>query len=225
MLFGNSRADFESEKERNLYYKIFAGYFFNELIPGYEDRLKQFCHLLDNASARGESCSPKLISLDPKSTHVSFDNHLYLFKELETDRGEFADIVIHDISASTIIAIEAKLHSNWSYDKDIVSNQARHAQLNSIVPATAIIPVLLVTRFRWERAKAKESSEHSNYLRFLQDPNCSFRVVLWEEIAGLILEERVREFLEAQLARYDRGSSYARSGKWFVQQPPKTTKA
>ena len=28
----------ESHKERNLYYKIFAGYLFNELVPGLEER-------------------------------------------------------------------------------------------------------------------------------------------------------------------------------------------
>lgn len=225
MLFGNSDTDFESEKERNLYYKIFAGYLFNELIPGFGDRLKEFCRLLENASARGESCSSYPISLDARSTHVSFDNHLYLFDELTTDRGEFADIVVHDSSTRTIVAIEAKLHSKWSFDKDIASNQERHTQLNSILPDVTIVPVLLLTRFRWEHTKAKESSEHSSFLRFQQDLTCKFRVILWEDIAGLIQEEKVRIYLETQLSRYKRGISYIHSGNWFVQRPPKTTNA
>ena len=37
----------ESYKERNLYYKIFAGYIFNELIPGEEERKNQFLNLLN----------------------------------------------------------------------------------------------------------------------------------------------------------------------------------
>ena len=36
----------ESYKERNFYYKIFAGYLFNELIPGEENRKNQFIELL-----------------------------------------------------------------------------------------------------------------------------------------------------------------------------------
>jgi hypothetical protein len=41
----NWRLD-ESYKERNLYYKIFAGYLFNELIHGYEDRKNHFLELI-----------------------------------------------------------------------------------------------------------------------------------------------------------------------------------
>ncbi len=39
MLFDKS--PFESYKERNLYYKFFAGYFFNELVPGAGNGLKR----------------------------------------------------------------------------------------------------------------------------------------------------------------------------------------
>ena len=38
--------DKESYKERNLYYKIFAGYLFNEIIPGEEERKNSFIDLL-----------------------------------------------------------------------------------------------------------------------------------------------------------------------------------
>lgn len=37
----------ESYKERNLYYKIFAGYLFNELIPEYYERKTKFLKLLE----------------------------------------------------------------------------------------------------------------------------------------------------------------------------------
>ncbi len=46
MLFDYGKNILESEKERNLYYKFFAGYFFNELIEGYQDRLMGFLTLL-----------------------------------------------------------------------------------------------------------------------------------------------------------------------------------
>ena len=38
----------ESEKERNFYSKVFAGYYFNELVVGYEARLQSFSKLLRN---------------------------------------------------------------------------------------------------------------------------------------------------------------------------------
>jgi hypothetical protein len=34
MLFDTGPEAFESEKERNCYYKFFCGYFFNELVDG-----------------------------------------------------------------------------------------------------------------------------------------------------------------------------------------------
>jgi hypothetical protein len=225
MLFDSSIGDFESEKERNLYYKIFAGYLFNELIPGYSDRLAEFCHMLDHPTSRGMAAPSQQVILNPDSTHVSFDNHLYLFEELKADRGEFADVFLHDSSNRTMVFIEAKLHSNWAYEKDIVANQRRHMQLKSLMPAVVIVPVLLVTRSRWEHAKAKESSDHSNYLQFHEDPDCAFRVLLWERIADVIREEKVRTFLESQLCRRDRGFSYVGAKDWFVQQPPKKTSA
>lgn len=49
MIFKQEADDFhqlESYKERNLYYKILGGYFFNELIDGYDHRKKQFRKLL-----------------------------------------------------------------------------------------------------------------------------------------------------------------------------------
>lgn len=224
MIFNHSQSDFESEKERNLYYKIFAGYFFNELIPGYDDRLAKFCRLLNEPIARGAGASPSPVVLNPKRTHVSFDNHLYLFSQLRTDRGEFADIIIHDDSNRTLVLVEVKLHSNWSHKKDVIVNQERQSQLKTILPNVRIVPILLLTRFRWECARKKESSEHSNYMKFHQDPKCLFRVILWEQIADLISENKVHEYLVSQLERFQRGISYRIDGEWFIQQAPQKTK-
>lgn len=41
----------ESYKQRNLYYKIFAGYLLNEVIPGSEKRKKEFINLLKSIIA------------------------------------------------------------------------------------------------------------------------------------------------------------------------------
>ncbi|MGN1056045.1 MAG: hypothetical protein ACI4QS_04925, partial [Comamonas sp.] len=42
----------ESEKERNLCSKFFAGYFFNEFTAGYSKRIVQFNRYIQEASGR-----------------------------------------------------------------------------------------------------------------------------------------------------------------------------
>ena len=219
MLFENSPEVFESEKERNLYYKIFAGYLFNNLIPGYDDRLQAFCNLLDKAEERGKACPTSAIHLNPSSTHVSFDNHLYLFSDLKTDRGEFADILLQDKSNRTLVTIEAKLHSNWSYEKDIISNQDRLNKLEGSIGNISIFPILLVSQFRWIHTKNKESVIHSNYVQFRDTPECRFRVILWEQIADIIPNEDVKRFLHSQVSRFDFGFGYKFQNGWFAQDP------
>ena len=135
MLFSIRNDDFESEKERNLYYKFFAGYFLNEHVQGLEMRLQAFCDLLSNCSRGGKNISQEPITLTPECAHVSFDNHGYLFSGLGTDRGEFADILVHDRSTSVVIPIEAKVHSNWSYEKDVISNERRLRLIEREMPS------------------------------------------------------------------------------------------
>ena len=211
---------FESEKERNLYYKIFGGYLFNELVPDYEMRVQNFFDLLKSPVAIGQDAPPLPKSPDPRSTHVSFDNHLYLFDRQEKDRGEFADILVQDAANKTFIAIEAKLHSNWSYEKDIRTNDKRHQRLVELVPPITVVPVLLVTKRRWDHVTKKESNEHSNYLRFVADSECRFRVILWEQIGTKIKDPNVKRFLESQLLRNNKEFVYRSTQDWFIQVPP-----
>lgn len=217
MIFDNSRYVFESEKERNFYYKIFAGYIFNELIPGYQNRLERFCNLLTRPEEKGMGYDKRSINLNPSSTHISFDNHLYLFSQLKTDKGEFADILIHDKNNNVIIAIEAKLHSAWSYEKDIVSNTSRHDLIRNALPSVIIKPVLLLLKYRWDYTKKQESKDHSNYLRFKNDKECKFIVILWEQIRDLIDDEKVMGYFEAQVNRVNLGVGYSFEENWFIQ--------
>jgi hypothetical protein len=87
MLFSIRADDFESEKERNFYYKFYAGYFFNELIPNVETHLSSFCTLLNNCTRGGKSASLIRINLTPNNTHISFDNHGYLFSNIKLIEG------------------------------------------------------------------------------------------------------------------------------------------
>jgi hypothetical protein len=223
MIYDISETSFESEKERNLYYKIFAGYLCNELVPDYDSRVQAFFEVLNAPVAIGQAAPALPESLDRRNTHVSFDNHLYLFQKARGDRGEFADILLHDVTSRTLIAIEAKLHSDWSHEKDIVANQSRHSQLTDLLPGINLVPVLLLSERRWIRVKKKESNEHSNYRRFVEDEHCRFRVILWEQIASIIKERIVRDFLNSQLSRYDTGLFYRSSQDWFFLESPLAT--
>lgn len=49
MIFANAPL-IESEKERNLCAKFFAGYFFNEFIPGYSKRINLFNRYIQEVS-------------------------------------------------------------------------------------------------------------------------------------------------------------------------------
>lgn len=85
MLFDTNRTD--SDKERNLYAKYFAGYLFNELIEGYSERVAAISDYLSEITGEGIKFA---------KPHLSFDNHAYPFS-VEADRGEFADILLHDL--------------------------------------------------------------------------------------------------------------------------------
>ncbi|MGI2214739.1 hypothetical protein [Shewanella oncorhynchi] len=86
MIFNSGPCVLESEKERNLYTKFFAGYFFNEFIDGYDERVVWINSYLSKKLN-------KTVSL--QSPSISFDNHTYLL-DIDSDRGEFADILLHD---------------------------------------------------------------------------------------------------------------------------------
>jgi hypothetical protein len=217
MQFTVSDHIFESEKERNLYYKFFAGYFLNELIPGIEERLSAFASLINSCSRRGLAASKQEISLSSTTTHVSFDNHTYLFGSISPDRGEFADILIQDKSSRTVIAIEAKVHSDWSFDKDINSNERRLKTLQDHMSGALFVPCLLVTRARWNECERRESLEYSNYKRFKDEPTCRTIVLLWEELVELVEDVAVKNFVNEQLARRKTGFGYGFSDNWFFR--------
>lgn len=225
MLFSIGANDFESEKERNLYYKFFTGYYFNELIQDYEKRLAAFCELLNSNSRHGAATSKKHIELTAEGTHVSFDNHGYLFKELNIDHGEFADILIHDHITHVMIPIEAKVHSNWSYEKDIVSNERRLALIEDKIKDVYIVPCLLVTKYRWEHCEQKESNQYSNYKRFIETSNCRTRVIFWEELINITDNDEVRLYMNSQLERPIKGFHYIFKDDWFVRFFPNTPNA
>ena len=203
MLFHTDDTAFESEKERNFYYKIFAGYFFNELIGGYSDRVEGFIHLLNIKTRLPNDHLGDVPCLDISAVRVSFDNHAYLFKkhkehrvgELEGDRGEFADILIQDIENKIMIPVEAKLFSDWSFEKDIEQNRTRHQEIG----IRNTFPVLLLKRSKWEQVQGKSKQSGSSYSS-LEGYKYPPRVICWEDLLPLITNTSVRKYMKMMLS-------------------------
>jgi hypothetical protein len=150
--------------------------------------------------------------------HVSFDNHIYLFPP-RLNRGEFADILIQDEPNKTLVSIEAKLHSNWSYEKDIVENKKRLDFIGERIPNIKIFPILLVSRNSWKNVKKMGPHRDSNYTKFQCDQDCPFIVIFWDQLADLVNNSVVSQFIFSQLDRGNRG--YEFDGQWFKQQTTK----
>jgi hypothetical protein len=214
MLFDWGNDIFESEKERNLYYKLFGGYFFNELVPGFEQRLAQFCHLLDHPEHPDERQSQPLC-LTAATTHVSFDNHAYLFEKWKEDRGELADIIVHDRSTRTLVFIEAKVHSDFSYNKDIVENSARIRAVRDGLGDCHAVHCLLIKQSKWKEVQRQVGNRNSQFAKLCADKDCTTRIVTWERFADICDNSTVSKFLGAQLKRLHPVPRYCFKDGWF----------
>jgi hypothetical protein len=192
MLYDESA--FESYKERNLYYKFFAGYFFNELISGWEQRLDEFCQLI-----LARSGQPGGIRLSAATTHVSFDNHLIQLVKKGVDRGEFADILLLDNHNRVLVGIEAKYLSDWKHDKDIICNAKRLRQAGEILGISTTIQCLLVSSSKWGNSRQKA---------VLESISPPIVVVRWEELQKLCTNERVVDYLIRQLQKLSKRKLY-----------------
>lgn len=105
----------ESEKERNLCTKFFAGYFFNEFTPGYTKRITLFNRYIQEVTGQAD--------LKLQAPHVSFDTHAYLCHERL--RSKLADVLISDPAQQVFLFIETKYLSNWTYAADVAKGLER----------------------------------------------------------------------------------------------------
>lgn len=189
---------FESYKERNLYYKFFAGYFFNELIIGKEKRLASFLEILKNPVFPAGQNPIGNVFNDPKKVRVTFDRHLKQDLKSEKNRGEVADILLHD--HESIIAIEAKYLSNWDFKKDIIENQERIAKFVNEKDFKNIIQCLLLDERKWIEGIKQVRKKQTNYSK-LEKSNLKFNfvVITWQQLAGITSDLSVKEFLTDRL--------------------------
>jgi hypothetical protein len=178
MIFELDNREFESEKERNLYYKFFAGFYFNELIPGYEVRVEGFYSLLRQPTYQVGDIPMDRLQVPPKAVLVSFDNHPDRFFGQQS--GEFADILVHDSQNGILVGIEAKYLDDWDYQKDIVKNSEKLASVGAELGTEVTLLCLLVPRAKWENVVAMEAHPGSNFRR-LKEHAGTASVLLWED--------------------------------------------
>jgi hypothetical protein len=124
---------------------------------------------------------------------------------------------------SVVIAIEAKVHSDWSYEKDIKGNEQRLRLIKDrMPPSVTFVHCLLLTKNKWDACERLKSGEQSNYRQLIESDDCRTRVILWEELLDLVDDKRVAKYVKAQLARPSEGFGYEFDGGWFIRdrRPP-----
>lgn len=206
MIFNTEVENFyetESYKERNLYYKVFAGYLLNEVIPGYQDRKEGLLSMLKELTTDAERCidpmgkaTSILDDIKSENWQTTFDYHTaqVFAEDKRDDRGEMSDILIS--TPKHMISIECKFGSNYSIEKDIETVQGRIRKYSSrykLIP----LQLLLLKKSKWGySAKIKDRLTIDNKEEF-----CPVIVLFWEDINELVKDERVLKYCEMQLKR------------------------
>jgi hypothetical protein len=215
MIFKIDKKEFqreESYKERNLYYKIFAGYLFNELVPGEEIRKQNFIDLLIRTSKIPDRCKfsdlsdeileSQLRQFALQAIQVTFDYHSsqVVKEDKKVDRGEMSDILL--ITENQFISIECKYLSDMDYSKDIETVQKRIQRVNVELNKSNPLQVLILKESKWENAKKASKKEYGFYAKMQNGlPIIPIIVLFWEDLIKIIENETVSNYLKEQLLR------------------------
>ncbi len=198
--------DEESYKERNLYYKIFAGYMFNELVRGEEQRMDSFLQLLkikalfEEDKTIGTGSIEILEGISKENIQTTFDFHACQIVSTE-DRGEMSDILL--VSNNYFISIECKYLSDLHFNKDIdeVHNRIEKVAAGKFINKKPL-QVLLIKGEKWKNIKKAEKSDNSFYKQLhTSNKNIPIIVLLWEDLLPIINDEIVISYLKKQLER------------------------
>ncbi len=190
----------ESYKERNLYYKIFAGYLFNELVPGYEIRKMEFIDILIKCKIIpgrifGDKSNIEAILEDIKKSdmHVTFDYHTaQIFKEdKKNNRGEMSDILL--LTKKNLLSVECKFLTNIHITKDVIEVQKRILKFSSVYKLQPI-QILLIKQSKWLNAR-QITLGLENHTRI------PVIVLYWETLMPLLKDLQVNQYLSFQLNR------------------------
>ncbi|MEG0148608.1 MAG: excinuclease ABC subunit A, partial [Comamonas sp.] len=210
VIFANASL-IESEKERNLCTKFFAGYFFNEFTAGYAKRIVQFNRYIQEVSGRED--------LGLQSPNVSFDTHAYLCHERL--RSKLSDVLISDPARQVFLFIETKYLSNWTYAADVAKGMERLDKVFDTDKkphlAQATQHYFLLTSRRKEEAAGRPVQQYAPVTGpiFVPTParpaevtegdtaesaKTSFTSLLyWEDLAQMCDRSEVRQYMEARL--------------------------
>lgn len=199
MLFETTPNIMESEKERNLYYKFFAGYFFNELVLGYQNRVNGFLerHIFDSPNKFG----PKMAFNFPdvNKIYITFDYHAYLIDE-KSDRGEVADVLLFEPKEDLVISIEAKFLTDWKFEKDVLKNLERLKLFKN----KNKIQCLLITEQKLKNSLNKINQPGSNYKKLIDNQatlKFPFIILTWEALIQDCENQNIKAFFEKHLKK------------------------
>ena len=210
VIFSNASL-IESEKERNLCTKFFAGYFFNEFTAGYAKRIVYFNRYLQEVTGRED--------LSLQSPNVSFDTHAYLCHERL--RSKLSDVLISDPARQVFLFIETKYLTNWTYAADVAKGLERLDKVFDTEKkphlADAKQHYFVLTSRRKEEATGRPVQNYAPVTGpiFVPTPAApaqtvggdaaesakdSFTSVLyWEDLAQMCDRSEVRQYMEARL--------------------------
>lgn len=193
--------ELESYKERNLYYKIFAGYLLNEVVPEYTSRKEKFFDLITSIHEDSDRVFDTdgrlrdiIETIKVEDMSVTFDYHTaqIFADDKRDDRGEMSDVLL--LSDTCMVSVECKFGSNFSIDKDILTVQNRIKKFNGRFKRNPI-QVLLLKKGKWSfSGKIKERIN-------IGELYCPIVVLFWEDIQNIIDDEGVRDYLVKQLDR------------------------
>jgi len=204
MLFDYGPQVIESEKERNLYFKFFAGYYFNELIPGYKQRVERFYKLVnENGEEYINYPHKREMLISPKDIHITFDLHAYLLNP-NADKGELADVLIYDQTNKTVICIEAKFLSDWNVKKDICSNSKRIKKVAAISSNKQLIfvQILLITKAKWQNVCKRKKQNNSSYRALHEIKDVPLIILTWDKLIDICRnDEGVRKYFKHHILR------------------------
>ena len=208
----------ESEKERNLCTKFFAGYFFNEFTPGYSKRIALFNRYIQEAAGRDD--------LRVEAPHVSFDTHAYLMHERL--RSKLSDVLVTDPAREVFLFIETKYLTNWTYAADVAKGLERLEKVFDADKkphlANAKHHYFVLTSRRKEEAAERPVRQYTPVTTplFVHTPLVSAAVatavqadgdeaaadatkptftslLYWEDLAAMCDRSEVRQYMEARL--------------------------
>ncbi|QXZ08880.1 excinuclease ABC subunit A [Comamonas sp. Y33R10-2] len=209
MIFSNASL-IESEKERNLCTKFFAGYFFNEFTAGYAKRIVHFNRYIQEVTGRED--------LALQSPNVSFDTHAYLCHERL--RSKLSDVLISDPARQTFLFIETKYLTNWTYAADVAKGLERldkvfDAEKKPHLANAKQHYFLLTSRRKEEVAERPVRSYPPVHLPiYVPTPvaaadaseveaeagkNSFTSLLYWEDLAQMCDRSEVRQYMEARL--------------------------